>query len=103
MPIYEGYIVPNGIVRYDVAGSHLTSYLETLFARNLIGFDPLTLQYKITREKLIDIKEKLCFITVDFEKDSQTANSSKEFETPYQLPDGSVTYLFCTVYCYTSI
>ena len=92
VPIYEGYIVHDGIVRYDIAGSHLTAYLETLFARSNIGINPITLQNMLSREKLIDIKEKLCFITADYEKDAKA--STKELESTYQLPDGSVMSYF---------
>jgi actin len=37
-----------------------------------------------------DIKEKLCFVTQDYEEDLKKSENSSELDKRYELPDGEI-------------
>jgi actin-related protein len=77
VPIYEGYALPYSIKALSIGGRDLTDYFISLLKKKDYNFYTLT-EKEIAR----DIKEKVCFISLNDKEDQAS------IEKNYEMPDG---------------
>ena len=81
VPIYEGYSLPHAIMRMDICGRDLTTYMTELLT-DVSG--------SRGREIARSIKEELCYVAYDFNDELKAYNESSAREVNYTLPDGNI-------------
>ncbi|KAJ5076453.1 actin [Anaeramoeba ignava] len=86
--IYEDFGFVSSIQRIDLGGRDLTEYFnqERVFGNYSIK----TISQFSKMRIYSDIKEKLCYVALDFDQEMDIAAKSNSIEKNYELPDGQV-------------
>ncbi|KAK9269320.1 hypothetical protein L1049_001091 [Liquidambar formosana] len=84
VPVFQNFTINYGVKRLDLGGKALTNYLKELVSYRSVN---------VMDETLImdDVKEKLCFVSLDVPRDLQIARRPGKdnlFRCTYVLPDG---------------
>jgi actin beta/gamma 1 len=83
VPIFEGFALTHAIQRVDLAGRDVTNYLRRLLRQSGYTFDS-----SADKETVRDIKEKLCYVALDPEKEIMLSKRVSGMQKNYMLPDG---------------
>ena len=83
VPVYEGFAISHAIHRCDIGGRDITNYLRTLLRQR--GY---SLTSSAEREIVRDLKERLCYVALDPEKELKLSEKVSGMEKTYVLPDG---------------
>ncbi|NWX81719.1 ACT protein, partial [Nothoprocta pentlandii] len=82
VPVFEGYCLPHGVLRLELAGRDLTDYLARLL------MDRSTALVAPAEEQIVqNMKEKLCYVCLSMEEEMDKKPS--EVEKTFHLPDGN--------------
>ena len=85
VPIYEGYKLEHAVRILDTGGRILTRHMEQILES--IGW---SVDSSIRRELVRVLKEKACFVSLDYKEDLKR---SEQYKKEYSLPDGSTISL----------
>ena len=86
VPVFEGYTLPQAIIRHDLGGRDLTSYLMKLATERGYSFTS-TSEHQMVRE----MKENLCYVARDYKQElHKAATQAHLFDKKFQLPDGQM-------------
>lgn len=83
VPVYEGFALSHAIARQEIAGRDITQYLQRLLRQ--AGYNFVT---SAETDIVRDVKEKLCYIALDAEKEIMLSKKVAGMEKVYMLPDG---------------
>jgi actin-related protein len=85
VPIYEGFSIPHAVAKIPIAGRDLSQFMAKLLTERGYKFTS-TAELEIVR----DIKEKLCFVALDYATALKDSYASTQYEKTYEMPDGKV-------------
>jgi len=85
VPVYEAYSLQHAISRMDLAGRDLTNWLKDILTESGITLSS-TAELEIVKE----IKEKKCYVALDYESELKEFESGDSKTTEFEMPDGQI-------------
>ena len=85
MPVYDGNLLEHAVGRLNIAGRHVTKYLNKLLLMRGYAFNS-SADFETVRE----IKEKLCYVSNDIGLDIKLDKETTVLTKQYVLPDNTV-------------
>lgn len=85
VPIFDGYALPHSILRINLAGRDLTDFLVKILSER--GHHLTT---SAEREIVKDMKEKLCYVALDYEQELKDCSTGTSKDATYEMPDGQI-------------
>lgn len=84
VPIYEGYAIPHAIQTVPLCGRDITDFLHKMLMEN--APELISESYEDKEEKVKKIKEKMCYMALDFDAELKGAQENSNIEKTYMLP-----------------
>jgi len=88
VPIFDGYALYGSTLRINLAGWDLTDYLTKILSEKGYNFNTYN-----ERNIVEDIKEKVCYVSLDFEGEIHQLKCEISKNVTYEMPDGNVITL----------
>jgi actin, other eukaryote len=85
VPVYEAYSLNHAIARMDLAGRDMTHWMKELLTEVGASFST-TAELEIVKE----IKEKKCYVALDYEEELAVYEQGDSKDTEFELPDGNI-------------
>ncbi len=85
IPIYKGFIISHAITHSEVGGNAITTYLQ-----RLLSVENKELKYESMRPLVNQIKEELCYISLNYAKEKKVYQASNKFNKSFILPSGEI-------------
>lgn len=82
IPVVDGYVQEHAVRRLNLAGRHVTNYLVKLLMQRGYAFNS-SADFETVRE----IKEAMCYVSYNPDKDKKLANETTLLDKEYTLPD----------------
>ncbi|MFF0550807.1 actin, cytoplasmic 2 [Streptomyces sp. NPDC004311] len=83
--VVNGAVLPETRMSLAVGGGDLTVFLSKLLLQSGIDLQRTSAELEIVR----DIKEKLCYVSEDYDKEMVATRSDPNIVKTYELPDGN--------------
>ena len=83
MGVFDGYVLSHLTRRLNIAGRHVTRHLLNLLQQRGYALNA-TADFEVVR----DMKERLCYVAYNYEKEMRLADETTVLMSTYQLPDG---------------
>ena len=83
--VHEHKAIPDAVFRSEITGRYLTDCLMRRSFTRRFSFATTA-----EREMARDMKEKLCYVALDFDEEMAIAATPASLDTSYELPDGQV-------------
>lgn len=81
--VYDGYSIKHAVKRLNFAGRDLTDFMQKYLAEDGYSF-----QSTAEREIAKSIKEKLCYVALDFDEEMKSFEENPDKKKEFELPDG---------------
>ncbi|KAG2388214.1 hypothetical protein C9374_001064 [Naegleria lovaniensis] len=85
VPMYDGQLLLNAVLRLNIAGRDVTGYLMKMLSEKDYNFHT-TSEHEIIR----NLKEQHCYVALDFQEELEKADESSSLDQNYELPDGTI-------------
>jgi actin-related protein len=82
VPVFEGFSIPHAIEKMQIAGRVLTNYMQKLLLEMGESFTS-SAELEIVK----GIKEKVCFVSANYDEESVQAEGSSQMDEVFELPD----------------